>query len=326
MYKNVFDKEVTQGIKYKAYMFYGQSDYLVEKYASDTAIRLACGEDIRKIYYDEYDFNEALNYLSQSSLFSSYNVLLIKTDKKLPKKEVDSLILACNTNKDSYVVFACTQENDFKTMASSFTKKTNSCEVRFFPPFDNEALQILNQEAKNLELNCSVEVLQYLYSMHQKNLNLCVNDLKKLSILKEPLTIGTVNAQCFGLSSITVDDFFIKLFSGQNINKDLFMLLEEGMNEIQLISQTTAFVQQLFTVNSYLKLYGELNIQEIWGYNLPKNIANGRAALAIKFKQEQYGLMLNFLQELELELKTNSSLNPSSYTQAKFRSFSALIR
>lgn len=326
MYKNVFDKEVNQGIVYNAYMFYGQSDYLVEKYSQETALRVAQEEEIRKIYFDEYDFNECSNYLSQSSLFSSFNVLLIKTTKKLPKKEIDQLISYCNINTQSFVIFACIGDNDFKTMTKSFTKKTNSCEVRFFAPFDNDALTILNNEAKKLNLNASVDTLQYLYTMHQKDLSLCVNDLKKLSILKEQITIGTVNAQCFGLTALSMDEFFVKLFNGQNINKDLFMLLEEGLNEIQLVTQTTAFIQQLFSINSYLKLYGQLDIKEIWGYNLPKNIANQRASLAMRFKQEQYCDMLNFFQELELELKTKSTLDTSNYIQSKFRNFSASIR
>lgn len=326
MYKNAFDKELNQGTIYNAYMFYGQSDYLVQQYAQDVATKLSQEEEIRKIYFDEYDFKECSNFLSQSSLFSSCNVLLIKTTKKIPKKEVDQLIANCNTNSDSYVIFACLGDTDFKTMTKSFTKKTNSCEVRFFAPFDNEALTILNNEAKKQNINTSVETLQYLYTMHQKELSLCVNDLKKLSILNEPITIGTVNAQCFGLTSISMDQFFIKLFNGQNINKDLFMLLEEGFNEIQLVTQTTAFIQQLFSINTYLKLYGQLNIKEIWGYNLPKNIANQRASLAMRFKQEQFCTMLNFFQDLELELKTKSTLDTSNYIQAKFRNFSASIR
>lgn len=326
MYKNVFDKEYAQGIKYNAYMFYGQSDYLVESYASKVAQSLANGDDIQKIYYDEYNFKICDDYLSQSSLFSSSNVLLIKTDKKIQKKDVDSLIASCNTNSDSFVVFACVGDTDFKTMAKSFTKKTSSVEVRFFTPFDNEAIAILKQESQNNGIDCGNEVLQYLYNMHQKDLSLCVNDLKKLAILNTPITIGVVNAQCFGMGGVSLDDFFVKLFSAQNINKDLYMLLEEGMNEIALINQTTAFIQQLFNINSYLKLNGQLNIIEIWGYNLPKNIANTRANLAMKFKQDDFLEMLEFFQNLELELKTKTNLEANSYLQAKLRNFSASLR
>lgn len=86
MYKNEFDNCLRQNKIYKSYMFYGQSIYLIERYALDIAKVLAQGDDIEKLYFDEYDFKDAKNKLLQSSLFSNSNVLLIKIDKKIPKK------------------------------------------------------------------------------------------------------------------------------------------------------------------------------------------------------------------------------------------------
>jgi len=326
MYKNQFDKEFSSNINYNGYMFWGQCDYLVEKYSNDIAIKLANGEDIRKIYFDEYNFKDCNNFLSQSSLFSPNNILFIKTIKKIPKKEVDSLLNICTINTDSKIIFCCTGETDFKTMAKSFTKKTSSAEVRFFSPTDQEALHILNHEVQNKNLQCGFGELQYLYNMHHKDLTLCINDLNKLSILEEPITVNVINAQCFGMGAVSIDDFFNKLFTGQNINRDLYMIIEEGMNEIQLISQTTTFIQQLFTISSYLKLYGQLNIIEIWGYPLPKEIANTRASIAMKYKQDDFLRMLEFFQNLELDLKTKSTFDVNSYTQSSFRNFSASLR
>ena len=326
MYKNVFDKELATGTTYNGYMFYGLCDYLSEKYANDISVKLAAGDDIYKVYFDEYNFKDCVNYLSQSSLFASNNVLMIKTIKKIPKKEIDELISICNTNPDSYIVLSCIGSADLKTMAKSFTKKTSSVEVRFFTPTDQEALHILNSVCQNKNLQCGFGELQYLYNMHQKDLNLCVNDLDKLSILDKPISVNIINAQCFGMGAVSIDDFFNKLFTGVNINKDLYMILEEGMNEINLINQTTGFIQQLFNINSYLKLYGQLNVIEIWGYKLPLNIANTRASIAMKFKQEDFLRMLTFFQNLELELKTKNTLDVNSYTQAQFRNFSASLR
>jgi len=323
MYKNVFDKEFSNNIVYNGYMFWGQSDYFIESYSLKVAQKLANGEDIYKVYFDDYNFKSCENYLSQSSLFSSTNVLLIKTHKKIPKKDVDKLISICNTNPDSFIVFCCIGDTDFKTMTKSFTKKTNSVEVRFFQPTDQEAMQVLNSELKNYNIDCTFAELQYLYNMHQKDLSLCVNDLKKLDILDKPITINTINAQCFGMGAVSIDLFFSKLFTGQPINKDLYMLLEEGMNEINLINQTISFVQQLFTISSYIRLFGELNILEIWGYKLPTKIANERASIAMRFTQEDFRDMLNLFQTLELDLKTKNTLDTNSYTQAVYRNFAA---
>lgn len=326
MYKNVFDKELAKGITYNGYMFYGQCDYLVEQYSNTIASMLANGEDIQKIYFDEYNFKECSNFLSQSSLFSASNILLIKTIKTIPKKDVDALLSICATNHDSKVIFCCIGESDFKNMARSFTKKSASAEVRFFAPNDKEAIHILNEEVKKKNLQCGFGELQYLYTMHQKDLSLSANDLNKLAILDTPISVNIINSQCFGMGAVIIDDFFNKLFSGGNINRDLYMLLEEGMNEIYLINQTTSFIQQLFNINSYLKLYGQLDIVEIWGFKLPVNIANARASIAMRYKQEQFLEFLEFFLQLELELKTKTYLDTNSYTQACFRKFSASLR
>jgi DNA polymerase-3 subunit delta len=326
MYKNQYDNEFTSNVIYNGYMFYGQCDYLIEIYSNNIALKLANGEDIRKIYFDDYNFKECENFLSQSSLFSATNILMIKTMKKIHKKELDELIALCKTNPDSFIIVCCIGDNDFKTMAKSFTKKTNSCEVRFFNPSDQEALHILNEAIQEKNIQCGFGELQYLYNMHQKDLSLAVNDLNKLSILQTPITVNIINAQCFGMGAVSIDDFLNKLFSAENINKDLYMLLEEGMNEINLINQTTTFLQQLFNINSYLKLNGQLNILEIWGYKLPNNIANTRASIAMKFNSEEFINMLNFFSNLELELKTYKNIDINSYTQAKLRNFSVSLR
>jgi len=321
MYKNEFDKHFSAKKVFNAYMFYGASDYLVETYASKVALQLANGEDINKVYFDEYNFDFCYDTLTQSSLFSSSNILLIKIAKKIPKKELDKLIDACRLNSSSKVIFACVGEVDFKTMAKSFTAKTSSAEVRFFAPYDGEAIGILAEQSKQLGIHIDNHALSFLYNMHQKNLALCVSDLSKLSILDEVITSKTINVHCFGLGSVNIEDFLIDLFSGVNINKDLYFLLDEGINEIQLLSRIIAFTQNLFMINTYLKLNGNLNIKEIWGYPLPKQIAEQQALLATKFKKEDYIYMLNFLLDLELELKSSKIADINSYFQSKIRIF-----
>ncbi len=321
MYKSEFDKQLNNNNHYNAYMFYGASDFLVESYALKVAKILAATDDIIKVYFDEYDFDYCYDTLTQSSLFASSNILLLKINKKLPKKEVDKLIDACRLNPTSKVIFACLGEVDFKTMAKSFNAKTSSVEVRFFAPYDNEAISILGEIAREYGVQTDANSLMFLYNMHQKNLSLCVSDLSKLSILNEVVTSKTINNHCFGLGSVDIEEFLVKLLSKANINKDLYLLLEEGINEIQLITRITSFIQQLFMINSYLKLHGTLNIKEIWGYNLPKNIANTQASLATKYKKDQFLYMLNFMQDLELQLKSSKIDDPNAYVQAKLRNF-----
>jgi DNA polymerase-3 subunit delta len=322
MYKKDFDNLYhNQTLDFGAYMFWGQSDYLVEQYALKVALFLSGGEDITKIYFEEYDFDVCLDLLSSSSLFSSTNILLIKTQKKLPKKELDKLVNASNLNSNSKLIVSCLGDVNYKDMTKSFTKKNKALDVRFFVPYDNEIISILSQKALDFGIKTDPNSLIYLYNMHQKDLALCISDLNKLSVLEEQITSKTINNHCFGLGSVDVEEFLVKLFSKQKIAKDLYYILDEGMNEIQLISKITTYTQQLFMINTYLKLHGTLDIKEIWGYPLPKNIANQQASIATKYKKEDFIYMLNYLQDLELELKSVKQIDTNAYVQSKLRVF-----
>ncbi|MEA3314444.1 MAG: hypothetical protein U9Q30_01135 [Campylobacterota bacterium] len=327
MYKNTFDKELANNVIYNAYMFYGQENYLIETYGNNIAKILAGEEDISRVYFDDYNYKESLNFLSQYPMFSSKNVLLIKTVKKIDPKEIEKLIYVCNENPNSFVIFCCLEDLNFRSMAKQFKKENNSVDVRFFIPKEYEANELIFKKAQELLIDINKKELQYLYTMHQKDLSLVINDLEKLSILQEKITLNIINNQCFGMGNVILNDFLYNLFSGRIINKDLYMILKEGLDEVVLIREVLSYIQELFMINSYLTLNNnKLNIIEIWGYNLPKDIANQKSTLSSKFTQEDFFNMLELFQNLELELKTKANLDINSYTQAVFRKFSATLR
>ncbi len=326
MYKKEFDNLLNQNQNFNAYMFYGQSTFLIEHYTNIVAKRLGTPDEIEKLYFDDYNFKYAKDKLLQSSLFASNNILIIKLDKKLNKKECIELIEACNINVDSKVIFACMGDSDFKTMAGYFTQKLNAVSIRMFSPFPNEAVRILETRARELNINYEVSALNHLYFMHRQDLSLCVNDLKKLSILEEKITPNTINKHCFGIGAVNFEEFLHKLMSAQDISDDLELLLEEGMNEIYLLNQITSFVQQLFMISSYARVYGSPNAKEILGFMPPKNIWEQKSRLAINIKPEIFLKILNYLLEVELELKTSKISDSNLYLQAILRKISVIIR
>ena len=151
MYKNEFDNLFKNKTKFKAYMFYGQSNFLIENYAAMVAATHGEHDEIEKVYFDDYNFKYAKDKLLQSSLFSSNNILLIKLTKKLGKKEVVELIEAANSNPDSTLIFACLDDNIFKTMGGYFTAKLNATSVRMFTPFPNEAIKLMEQKSTKIK-------------------------------------------------------------------------------------------------------------------------------------------------------------------------------
>ncbi|BAK72250.1 DNA polymerase III subunit delta [Arcobacter sp. L] len=326
MYKNEFDNYLKQNKKFKAYMFYGQSIFLIEQYSLVIAQMFGESDEIEKLYFDDYDFKYAKDKLLQSSLFSSNNILLIKVEKKIPKKEVDALIEACNVNPDSTLIFACMGDGDFKTMENSFSLKTNSVAVRFFQPTDLEATKFLEYEAKMLQMQYEVSALNHLYFMHKNDLALCVNDLKKLAILNQLITINVVDNNCFGIGTVNFEDFLYDLINGKDISDDLTLVLEEGMNEIFLLNQVTSFVQQLFMISSYARTMGQPNPKEILGFVPPKNIWEKKSKLAINIKPETFQNILEYLLDIELDFKSSKIDNQSLYLQSALRKFTVLFR
>jgi DNA polymerase-3 subunit delta len=272
MYKNEFDKLHSNNTQFKAYMFYGQSHYLVEEYALNIAKSFGNDDEIEKIYFDDFDVNYAKDKLLQSSLFSSNNILLIKLEKKLNKKDTMQLVDAANSNPDSMVIFACLGDSDFKTMGGYFTPKSNAVSVRMFTPYTSEAMKLLENKAKEYGIDYDISALNHLYFMHRNDLSLCMNDLKKLSILNESISAKVVEKHCFGIGAVSLEDFLHHLISGASFTKDLYFLLEEGMNEVYLVNQITAFVQQLFMISAYARSIGTPDAKEILGFMPPKAI------------------------------------------------------
>ncbi|XPV69025.1 MAG: DNA polymerase III subunit delta [Halarcobacter sp.] len=326
MYKNEFDNAIASNKLFNAYMFYGQSNFLIDFYSNKIANMLGSPDEIEKLYFDDYNFKYAKDKLLQSSLFTSNNILLIKLEKKLPKDEVTTLIQACTTNPDSKVIFACMGDTDFKTMGGYFTQKLNAVSVRMFAPFQNEAIRLLENEAKKLGILFDISALNHLYFMHRQDLSLCMNDLKKLAILDEKISSDSINKHCFGIGAVNFEDFLHNLMAAQDISEDLQMLLEEGMNEIYLLNQISSFVQQLFMISSYARVYGSANAKDILGFIPPKNIWEKKSRLAINIKPEHFLEILDYLLKIELELKSSKIPDSNLYLQACLRKISVLIR
>ncbi len=326
MYKNEFDNLLKQKKKFDAYMFYGQSTFLVEYYTEIVAKSIAQKDEIERVYFDDYNFKEIKDKLLQSSLFSSNNLIVIKTEKKILKKELTELITACNINPDSTLILACMGDSEFKTMSSSFSSTTNSISVRMFSPFTNEAIKILEHEAKELKIQYEVSALNHLYFMHRQDLSLCINDLKKVAVLNQRITTNIINSYCFGIGNVSFEDFLTDLMFGNDISNELQLLLEEGINEIYLLNQVTSFVQQLFMISAYARLFGTPNAKEILGFIPPKNIWEKKTKLAISIKPKKFQEMFEYLLELELQLKSSKIDNQNLFLQASLRNFTVKFR
>ena len=326
MYINEFKNILNQGKRNSAYLFYGESNFLIDFYIKKIIVTFnILDNEIEKMYHEDFNFLEAKNKLLQSSLFSKNNLLIVKTTKKIPPKDMKELLETAQSNPNATLIFSIYSNEKLSSLEKLFTKKSDFIIVRFFNPNNHEAIEILNIEAVKQNINFTADAISYLYSIHEHDLELCMNDFNKLKIFDQQITSKTISQHCIGMGTIHIDDFLHDLLENKNVNDQIQTILEEGINEIFLISQINSFVQQLFMINSYTRINGFPNAKEILGYIPPPNVWKKKISLASKIKQNIFFDIMIFYNELELELKSNKYIDSHYFFISNIRKHSVIF-
>ena len=303
MYQREFDQRLKQGFP-KAVFFYGLNDYLIDYYMDLYKNELDAKESMLTLYYDEWDFDQAKNYLSQTSLFGGTNLLIIKNDKKIPKKELDQLIILANKNSDNYFLYGFDEtKTSAKSIQSSYTDKKGGVWVRFFEPNIRDGMAVLQQKALKIGLDIDHYALQHLMLLLNNNLALCANELDKLAILGMKVTSKDVDRLVYSTAPLATEQLLIDLFNKNPITDTITKLLDLGEDEFDLLRSTQYFVNQIFLFHAYIKLHGHVDSAAILGYKLPKNIEEQKAQLALKVKSASLLKIFEHLLEGELVMK-----------------------
>lgn len=309
MNRRELDQAISRGSLSNAVMFYGDSHFLTDRYIK----RLGAIPDanLLSLYHDEYDFNAAKAHLSQGSLFGGRNVLIVKSEKKVGKKELDTLLELCRKNPDNLLLYGY-YGSDYKTSHKAFDKKSGGVAVRLFTPFFNEAKGILMQEAGTLGIRLEENAAFHLLNMQNGDLALACNELEKLRVLDKPIGVKEVDELVFGMGEVKVEQLISRLLQKQDFRSDLQQLLEGGEDEIRILTSLSGFVTQLYLFYASIKLHGTANSAEVLGYRLPGYVEKERTQLCIRFKQPAYQAMLELLLDAELQMKSAGSLDKNA--------------
>ncbi len=307
MYQKEFEQYIKKSLP-RSVLLYGKNEYLIEYYIRYYQKKLDAKESMLTLYYDEYDFEQAKSYLSQSSLFGGTNLLLIRDNKKLPAKELEQLIKYTQRSSDNYLIFAFDGEDrDAKSLQKSFTEKKGGVWVRFFEANPKEALWILENEARRLKIQSDSYTLSHLLKLLDNNLTLALKELEKLSIIPQPISTKDIDQLVYSTAPLAVEQLLIDLFNKKPINQTLERLLELGANEFEILRATQFFVNQIFLFHAYIRLNGLVDSKAILGYKLPRQIEDQRANLATRIKIETWNKIYSHLLESELRLKKSKS-------------------
>ena len=323
MYKREFENLLKTKKVPKATLFYGACAYQ-NNLLTRALLELlkASGEEKLMMYYDEYHFGSAKNFLSQASLFGDRNILILKTDKPLPAKELSTLVELCTKNDSSYFIYQYFGEDK---KATPMTKAFDKFFVRLFKADYNEAVSLLAQHAKALGLAIDRYALGELYVLHAEDLALCVNECEKLLVLGKEIQTADIHTHVYGLGAVSMDRFMGKLLEKKDIKEEFLRLVEgDGIEEIRIVNALQTHISQLFLFHAYIKLHGTFDAKAILGYPLPPQLAAERSKLSIKIDLATYQRLLTLLTDAEYRLKKAGNIEKSSYllsTLIKFQSF-----
>ena len=316
MYKREFEGLLKANKAPKSTLLYGACAYQNNALAHQLLTLLqASSEEKVMMYFDEYNFTSAKNFLSQSSLFGDRNILIVKTDKTIPSKEVETLTGLCAKNDSSYFIYQYFGEDKKATPLTKFFEKQNDgAFVRLFKADFNEAMQLLQNHANAVGLSIDRYALQHLYMIHSEDLSLCVNECEKLLVLGREIGINDINTLVYGLGSVSMDHFITKLLEKKDIKEEFERLVEgDGVEEIRIINAIQAHVSQLFLFHAYIKLHGAFDAKAILGYPLPPQLAAQRSGHSIKIDLSTYQKLCSQLIDAEYRLKKVGNIEKSSY-------------
>jgi len=302
MYKNELDNHIRSASISNSFVFFGESSFLIDMYTKMlTSIDDA---NILNFYHDEYNFNSAKEHLSQGSLFGDRNILIIKSEKKVPKKELDILLGLCDKNSDNIFVYAY-YGSDHKTYNNKKAfAKSKAMSVRFFNPKDFEAQNIVLGRAQELNVNIDKYTVAHLLGIHSGDVALASNEIEKFRVYDRAITTKDVDNLVFGLGEVNLDDFIKKVLTKKDFKEDLLKIIEHGEDEIRVLTSITAYITQLYMFNIYIRVNGAPNALEILGYPAPKFVVEEKSQLSLKFKPHTYSKLHNLLLDSELKMKS----------------------
>lgn len=335
MYRHDLEKLLASGQQPRSLLLYGENEFLINKYGQKVARSFGNPDEVKGVYFGEYDYERVKSLLSENSLFGDKNIVRVKSDKKILKKELDTLLDAVVRNSNSFLVleFYTTPSKpdwqyqaDGKALSGSFKKDKQADFVRFFNPTPSESITILRERAIELELKMSDELLGQVLAAHNHDIALAYNELEKLTLSEDAVSSGTIQKMVYGLGEVKAEELVKLLLEKKPFKEKLLTLLEEGMNEVEIVNILTAQFTQLFLFYAYIKLHGRPDSRQILGYPLPRQVEQQKAGLAIRLKSEHYQEMLFTLQDTALELKTNTHAEKSSLLLSCLIKLQAIIR
>lgn len=282
-------------------LLYGGVEFLNEFFALLYKKHFEC-EDSLKLYYDEYEYSKAYDYLNGASLFSPKKYLEIRLSKKplvKTQKELVNLVNLVKKDKNAALLVLLLEPS----LQAGLQKCFGSNFCRFYQPNFSESCMILNSYAKELDIKflnpaCAPTLLE----IFEGNLTLSAAELNKFKSLS--IDSNFIKQNCISEAGVEFDVFFEALLYAKDL-RAMFYKLE--LNEIELLNMLNTNFYKLFKLSSCAKLDARMPITQVLGYKLPPQVENKLKAQARLISLSKYRQIFTLLLECEYELKINAA-------------------
>jgi DNA polymerase III subunit delta len=323
MKRQELDNLIRQGKAPGAVMLYGESHFLIEHYTKH--LSRIDDSNVLNVYFDEYNLSIAKAHLSQGSLFGGRNVLIVKTEKKLPKNDLHVFLELVKKNPDNVFVYAYFGSDFKKSATSAFTTKTGGAAVRLFRPFPNEARQIVLSEASARGIELDPYAATHLLESQNGDLALTINELDKFALLQRRIGVKEIDELVYGVAEVKIEQLIEALLQKQNFVLLMRRLLESGEDEIRLLTALSNHIAQLYLFYASIRLHGMADSAKILGYKLPPRIEQERSQQSVRLKQQHYTRLMQLLSETELLMKSAGAGNKNALLLSVFLKVQSLI-
>ncbi|HFZ5168525.1 TPA: DNA polymerase III subunit delta [Campylobacter jejuni] len=302
------------------FFLYGADNFQSELYAEFIKEKYKPDETL-KLFFEEYNFARASDFLSAGSLFSEKKLLEIKTSKKIPIKDLKILVELCKNNADNFFLLEFYDES---SKQSDIEKIFSPHFVRFFKANGaKEGVELLSIKAKQLRVEITQNALFTLFTSFDENLYLAASELNKFSGLR--VDEKTIEQYCYSLNTGSFESFFDKILKKQDFRSELEKILD-NFNEIALINSLYNSFYRLFKIALYVKVNGKIDFKELLGYTPPPQVGQNLSSQAFSLKIEQYKEIFTLLLKSEYELKINSKLVKKEFLIANLLKLARILK
>lgn len=296
MTKAVLDGTLKRGEIPRLCLFYGDSEFMLSFYGDVITQRL--GSTHESMYFEEYDFENLIDFLGSSSLFSTQNIMRLKLYVVPNKKQSSQILQTLKDNANSYLIIELYKSPSinnaeyakrFKGLSANFKDNSlNIADVRFYNPNQNEAMAILDSRAKMLGINASYGILQYLLEIQNYDLGMAYNELEKFIYYKE-ITKELLEEISHTLGSTKIESLIDCIFNKRgNLAYMVQSLSDEGIDEVEILREIHRYFYILFKLYGHSKAYGKIDSKEALGYVAPSHILNTWSKRSLKISTKQY--------------------------------------